>query len=130
MSLLLDVVATLARAGKSFKEIQETVTAAYGDMGLKKTQIYAIIKNVKEGKQTSDQWKSNGTRKIRSPAFIADVAAAIKQDWRQTVRQLAQVHGVSKNTIHHALKEDLNLSKKLTRWVPKLLTDEMKKERV
>ncbi len=37
---------------------------------------------------------------------------------------------MSKNTIHHTLKEDLNLSKKSARWVPKLLTEEMKKERV
>jgi histone-lysine N-methyltransferase SETMAR len=37
---------------------------------------------------------------------------------------------VSKYTIHHALKEDLNLSRKSARWVPKLLTDKMKKERV
>ncbi len=97
---------------------------------MKKTQIYAIIKNVKEGKPTSDQRKSNGTRKIRILEFIADVAAAIEKDQRQTVRRLAQAHGVSKNTIHHTLKEDLNLSKKSARWVPKLLTDEMKKERV
>jgi hypothetical protein len=126
MSPLRDFVATLARAGKS----QEMVTAAYGDTGLKKTQIYAIIKNVKEGKPTSDQRKSNGTRKIRSPAFIAAVATTIEQDRRQTVRRLTQAHGVSKNTIHHTLKEDLNLSKKSARWVHKLLTDEMKKERV
>jgi hypothetical protein len=61
MSLLCDFVATLARARKSYKDIQETVAAAYGDTGLKKTQIYAIIMNVKEGKPTSDQRKSNGT---------------------------------------------------------------------
>jgi hypothetical protein len=35
-----------------------------------------------------------------------------------------------KNTIHSMLKEDLNLSKKSARWLPKLLTEEMKKERV
>ncbi len=106
------------------------VAAAYGDTGLKKTQIYAIIKNVKEGKPNSDQRKSNGTRKIPSPAFIADVAAAIEKDRRQTVRRLPLAHGVSKNTIHHTFKEDLNLSKKSARWVPKLLTEKMKKERV
>jgi hypothetical protein len=99
----------LARAGKSFKDIQETVAAAYGDRSLKKTQIYAIIKNVKEGKPTTDQRKLNDKRKIRSPTFIADVAAAIEKDRRLTVRQLTLAHGVSKNTIHHMLKEDLNL---------------------
>jgi histone-lysine N-methyltransferase SETMAR len=120
----------LARAGKSFKNIEETVAAAFGDTGLKKTQIYAIIKNVKEGKLTSDQRKLNSTRKICSPAFIADVATAIEKDRRQTVRRLTLVHGVSKNTIHHTLTQDLNLSKKSARWVPKLLTEEIKKEKV
>jgi histone-lysine N-methyltransferase SETMAR len=56
--------------------------------------------------------------------------AAIEKDRRLSVRRLALAHGVSKNTIHNTLKEDLNLSKKLARWVPKLLTEEMKKERV
>ncbi len=130
MSPLRDFIATLAKAGKSFKDIQETVVAAYGDKSLKKTQIYAIIKNVKEGKPTTDQRKLNGKRKIRSPAFIANVAAAIEKDRRLMARRLATAHGVSKNTIHHTLKEDLNLSKKSARWVPKLLTEEMKKERV
>jgi hypothetical protein len=32
--------------------------------------------------------------------------------------------------IHATLNEDLNLSKKSARWVPKLLTEEMKNERV
>jgi hypothetical protein len=35
-----DFVAGLARAGKSFKEIQETTEAAYGENWLNKTQIY------------------------------------------------------------------------------------------
>jgi hypothetical protein len=61
----------------------------------------------------------NGKRKICSPAFIADAAAAIEKDQRLTVRRLALVHGVSKNSIHHMLKEDLNLSKKSAKWVHK-----------
>ena len=130
MSPIRDFVATLARAGKRFKEIQDTVEAAYGIKCLKKTQIYAILKNVKEGKPTEDQRKLNGRRKVRNPAFVADVAADIEKNRRVTVRKLALAHGVSTNTIHNTLHKDLNLSKKSARWVPKLLTDEMKMERV
>ncbi len=64
---------------------------------------------MKEGKPTTDQRKLNGRRKIRNPAFIADVAADIEKDQRVTVRRLALAHGMSKNTIHSTLKEDLNL---------------------
>jgi hypothetical protein len=40
---LRDFVATLARARKSFKDIQETVAVVSGNKSLKKMQIYAII---------------------------------------------------------------------------------------
>jgi hypothetical protein len=133
MSLLHNLIATLTRAGKSFKDIQEAVAAAYGDKSLKKTQIYAIIKNVKTGKPTTDQRKLNSRRKVCNPAFIADVATDIEKDRRVTMRKLRKLalgHGVLKNTIHNTLHQDLNLSKKSAGWVPKLLTDEMKMERV
>jgi hypothetical protein len=109
MSPLRDFVATLASAWKSFKDIQETVAAAYCVKSLKKTQIYAIIKNVKEGKPTTDQQKLNGRRKVRNLAFTSDVAAHIEKDQRVMVRRLALAHGVSKNTIHNTLHQDLNL---------------------
>jgi hypothetical protein len=96
MSSLCNFVATLARDGRSFKDIEETVAAAYGNKSLKKTQIYAIIKNIKEGKPITDRRKLNGRRKVQKPAFIADVATDIQKDQRMTVRKLALAHGVSK----------------------------------
>ncbi len=47
-----------------------------------------------------------------------------------TVRKLTRVHGVSTRTINATLHNDLNLSKKSARWVPKLLSNKMKKEQV
>ncbi len=85
---------------------------------MKKTQIYAIIKNLKEGKPTTDQWKLKGRRKVCNPAFIANVTADIEKDWLVTVKKLALALGMSKNTIYNALHQDLHLSKKLARWVP------------
>jgi hypothetical protein len=52
MMRIWDFVADLARAGKGYLEIKETVEAAYGDKGLKKTAIYAIISKVKKGETT------------------------------------------------------------------------------
>jgi hypothetical protein len=43
-----DFVGTLAVAGESFKETEETVKGVYGDKALKRTQIYDIMKKVKE----------------------------------------------------------------------------------
>jgi hypothetical protein len=74
MSPIRDFVAGLARAGKTFKEIQETTEVAYAENALKKTQIYETIRAVKEGKVTDDQNQNNGRRKVRSPDFVADIA--------------------------------------------------------
>jgi hypothetical protein len=72
-SPIWDFVAGLARAGKSYKEIPDTTEAAYGQNSLKKTQIYKIIKAVKEGKTTVDQRQNTGRRKVKSPDFVAEV---------------------------------------------------------
>jgi hypothetical protein len=47
-------VVGLAKGGKSFGDIKKLVDDVYGDMALKKTQIYEILKRVKMGKNTVD----------------------------------------------------------------------------
>ncbi len=43
---------------------------------------------------------------------------------------IAAAHGVSEKTIFNILHQDLGLKKKSARWVPKLLSEEQKQERV
>ncbi len=88
------------------------VKKVYGDKALKKTQLYEIIRKVKEGKPAADQRLFNGKRRIRNPTFIADVAAQVANDRRVTVRKLVEAHGMSTRTIHATLHDDLHLSKK------------------
>jgi hypothetical protein len=59
MTRVRDFVADLARAGKGYLEIKITLDLVYGDKALKKTAIYAILKNVKSGKTTEDQRRFN-----------------------------------------------------------------------
>ncbi len=125
-----DFVAGLARAGKGYKEIKKTMDAAFGDKTLQKTAIYAIIKKVKAGENTSDQRHLNGKKTVRNAALIASVAAAVEQDRRLSVKSFAVAHGVGVGTIHRILHEDLGLEKKSARWVPKLLSQDQKIQRV
>jgi hypothetical protein len=115
-----EFVGTLTVDGKSFKEIQDTDKNAYGDKAIKRTQIYDILKKVKDGKLAADQRHLNSKRKKRTPAFMADVAADIENDRQVTLNKLARAHGVSKRMISLTLRHNLNLTKKSARWVPKL----------
>ncbi len=85
-------VGALAVAGKSFKEIQETVKNAYGDKAIKRTQIYDILKKVKEGKLAADHRHLNSKCKKRMMAFIANVATDIENDRRVALNKLARAH--------------------------------------
>lgn len=130
MSNVRDFVAALARGGKDFNFIKTTTDDCYGENTLSRSQIYRIIKVVKEGKDAQDQRGHNTSKRVRTGGLVAAVAAAIAEDGRATVRELAQAHNTSFHTIHNILHDDLGLSKKSARWVPKLLSDAQKDERV
>jgi hypothetical protein len=59
----------------------------YGERALKRTQIYDIIKKVKERKFASEQRGFNLKRQIRNPAFIAFIAAKAESDWLVSVNR-------------------------------------------
>ncbi len=62
--------------------------------------------------------------------IITAVAADIAEDRRVSCKDLASVHGLSIGNVFNILRDDQGLVKKLARWVPKLLSDEQKQERV
>ena len=92
--------------------------------------IYSIINKVKAGKTTDDQRYLNAKKTKTTIDIVAAVTADVEEDRRVTVRHLAAAHGVSYGTMHNILYKSLGLVKKSARWVPKLLSDDQKKERV
>ena len=93
------------------------------------SQVYRIIALVKKGKNTKDQRPQNPKKTVRTPDIVASVAAAVENNRRLNIRKLAQKTHVSYGTIHNILHKDLGMSKKSARWVPKLLTEDQKRER-
>ena len=130
MTGVRDFVAGLARAGKDFAEIQDTVKKAFGDKALKRTQIYEVIRKAMAGENTVDQRFRNPKKTKRHQSLITAVAAAVEQDRRVGIEYLAEANGVSYVTIYNILHDNLGLEKKSARWVPKLLSDLQKQERV
>ena len=128
--MVRNFIISLAKTGMKAKEIKEMVEKAYPGKGLKKTQIYDIIKGVKEGKDMTDQRKFNAKKTKRTPLLIAKVEEEIERNRRLTVKELSRLFDRTETTIFRVLTKDLGLVKKSAPWVPKLLTDEQKAERV
>jgi hypothetical protein len=72
-----DFVGAFTVTRKSFKEIEETVKSVYGDKALKRTQIYTIMKKVKEVKPAEDQRGFNTKRQVRNLPFVTKIAAEV-----------------------------------------------------
>ena len=58
------------------------------------------------------------------------MAAAVEDDRRLTISEIAEGLGVSYGIIFNILHDNLGLEKLSARWVPKLLTEEQKQERM
>ena len=96
----------LAKGRKGFGDIKKPVDNGYGAKALKKTQIYEILKQVKMGKNRRGFTK----KKTKMTAdLIASVAAAVAEDRRMSIQDLARAHGTSYGTISCILQSQLGL---------------------
>ena len=53
----------------------------------------------------------------------------LDEDRRATVRELEERSGIPKSSIHRIIQDELEMTRVVVRWVPKLLSDEQKRER-
>jgi hypothetical protein len=75
------------------------------------------------GKNTDDRRGFTKQKtKMTAKLLIASVAAAVSEDRRMSIQDLARAHG----TISRILHSQLGLIKKSACWVPKLLSKEQK----
>ncbi|QQP54565.1 Uncharacterized protein FKW44_007435, partial [Caligus rogercresseyi] len=130
MSRIHKFVEDLAKARKTPKEIKTMVDTAFEVNSISQSQIYRISALVKAGKDSSDKRSTNGRRKVRTDDFIEAVRVYVEADRRVTMEELAIKFETSINTIFHVLHDDLGLSIKSARWIPKMLTEDHKMKRV
>ena len=95
--------------------------------------IYTILKKVKAGEDAADLRGWNTKKTVRTGDLIAAVAAAIEDNRRANIRDLAKAYGTTYGTVSRIIHDSLGLVKKSARWVPtlpKLLSQEQMAERV
>lgn len=130
MTRVKNFVIDLARAGKNAKEIKTIVEAAYGVNAISRSQVFKILAIFREGKDTSDMRAQNPKKTRWTVEMIEAVRAMVDEDHRVTMLEIERELSLSHGTIFKILHDDLGLTKKAARWVPKLLSAEQKEERV
>lgn len=103
----------------------------YGREAVSRKCVYEWFKRFREGKETTeDEPRSGRPSTSRTPEMIEKVRQMLAQDRRLTLRLIAEELGISKDTAHTIIRDDLGKRKICSRFVPHKLTDEQKTKRM
>lgn len=107
------------------------LTEAFGDDAMGKSQTYVWFRQFKEGRTSvEDDERSGRPSSGRNDENIARVCEKIFEDRRQTISNLCEVLGLSFGTCQRILTEELGMHRIAAKFVPRLLTEDQKRNRV
>ena len=91
-----------------------------GGLKLLKLGNFSVEHNTRPGRPKTSVTKAN----------IAAVKTGVEQDARLSVKDIANCTGISEGSVQTILKKRLDMRKVCARWVPHLLTEEQKTQRL
>ena len=112
-------------------EIYADLQKVYGNGALKYATVCKWVRRFNDGRESVEN-----DRRVGSPVSllteknVATVIKLIEEDVRYTVQEMEELSGIHLSSVLKILRERLGLHKICVRWVPHLLTDEQKQNRV
>ena len=93
--------------------------------------VFRSVKALKVWKfSVEDDTRPERPKTSVTKANIAAVKIVVEQDARLSVKDIASWIGISEGSVQTILKKRLDLRKVWARWVPHLLTEEQKTQRL
>ena len=124
------VIKYLHLKGKSPLEIFQEMKNTYRDNGPTVFVVQYWVRKFKFGfPGVRDEVRSGRPVEAITEKNVSKVKALVLEDRRITIKELIFQTKLSRGTIGRILHDHLNMSKVCARWIPRLLTDEMKAER-
>ena len=118
-----------SKLGCSLKKLMTEISTAFGPSCVSYDTVRWWKKKFESGEESIKNAPKSGRPKSASRKEIVSKIKEIIGDARFTV-YIARKVGISLSTVHLILKKHLKVKKISTRWVPHLLTDEQKRQRV
>ncbi len=114
---------------KTFVETFQMMKTVWGD-DVKRSTFQLWYKRFKEGRRSlQDDPRSGRSVTARDLDYVFRVCELVRADRRLSVRDLASMMGLSIGTVHAILSEDMKMSRICAKFVPKILSGEMKERR-
>lgn len=117
--------------GNNPTSIHQRMLAVYGNSSPSYTTVKEWTRRFKCGVQDlNDQPRPGAPQRAVCPENVEKVEEALNEDRRKTVQAIALEVGISYGSIRTILHDHLGCSKKSARWVPRLLQEHQKAQRV
>ena len=113
------------------KRIFNELCGIYGPQTISMRTVFRWVKAFKAGKfSVEDDTRPGRPKTFVTKANIAAVKIVVEQDARLSVKDIVSCIGISEGSVQIILKKRLDLRKVCARWVPHLLTEEQKTQRL
>ena len=113
------------------KQIFNELCCINGPQTISMCTVFRWVKAFKAGKfSVEDDTHPGRPKTFVTKANIAAVKIVVEQDARLSVKDIASCTGISEGSVQTILKKCLDLRKVCARWVPHLLTEEQKTQRL
>jgi len=124
-------IKTFALGGKSATEALKLLQETYKEGAFKCAYVFKLHKEYREGREsiTNDRDK-NPKVTVYMAENIKAVETIVRSDRQLTIDEIADQVGLSHSATHSILHNDLGVSKKSARCVPRLLTDVHKEQQL
>ena len=120
-----------SKLGCSLKKLMTEISTAFGPSCVSYDTVRRWKKKFESGVESIKNAPKSGRPKSASrKEIVSKIKEIIEGDARFTVCDIARKVGISLSTVHLILKKHLKVRKISARWVPHLLTDEQKRQRV
>ena len=119
------------KIGKSVTETFEMLKIAFREEAMGRTQTYEWLKRFTEGRTSNDNDPRSGRPSTsKTDDNVANVREVIGSNRRLTVREVAEKVSISKTVCHEILTENFGMHRIAAKFVPRLLTEDQKQNRV
>ena len=103
----------------------------YGDECLSRTQVFEWFERFKEGREEiRDDQRPGRPSTSNMDANVEKVGEIVRQNRRLSIRAVAELINIDKETVRQILRNSFNMKKVCSKMVPRHLTPEQKEIRM
>lgn len=125
------VIRFLLAKGSSAAEIHRELCLVYGPEIMSDKQVRKWCREFKNGHTNVHDEQQSGRPSTRTDKIVDQVNQKLRSNRRLTISGLANAFpNVPRTTIYRIVTEHLGYHKLCARWVPKMLTDQHKEQRM